>query len=150
MKKDSKVISVALLSAKTEEFSIFEENFLNANEFDISTSIGVAVYNEEKQIGIFLGVEYLQEEKTLVKILVSCHFGIVDKSWESLLDSEQTNIILPKDFFGHLVGITFATTRGILVSKTEGTLFSTFILPIFDVDGMIKEDGKFSIKGNNE
>lgn len=150
MKNKSKTIDFRLIAIKTEQYAIFEENYLGNDEFDIRTSIGIAVYNKEKQIGIFLEIEYLQSDKVFVKIVVSCHFSFSDESWGGLLDNEASNIILPKDFYGHIIGITFGTVRGVLASRTEGTTFSTFILPIYHIDDLIKEDGKFSLIDNNE
>ncbi len=150
MKKQSKTINFILIAIKTEQYAIFEENYVGKDDFDILTSVGVAVYSEDKQIGVFLEIEYLQAEKVVLKIVVSCHFTINEESWLGLLDNEATNIILPRGFFGHLVEITFGAARGVLATKSEGTTFSTFILPIYDIDELIKEDGIFPIIDNNE
>jgi len=149
MENQSNIISFKLQSAKIEKSLINEENYLEAQIFDISTSIGVAVYNTEKLIGVFLEIEYLQSEKMLVNAKISCHFEFTEETWKNMLDIDQSNIIIPKDFFGHLVGLTLGTMRGVLISKTEGTVFSTFVLPIIETSELIKEDGKFSILENN-
>ncbi|WP_262906606.1 hypothetical protein [Tenacibaculum finnmarkense] len=39
--------------------------------------------------------------------------------------------------------ITVGTTRGVLHSKTDNTIFNEFILPTLNVSQMITEDGEF-------
>ena len=76
-------------------------------------------------------------------IQISCFLKIEDSAWESFKLNNQ--ITFPKDFIAHMAMITVGTSRGVLHSKTEGTIFNKYILPTINVAKMIPEDITFDI-----
>ena len=60
-------------------------------------------------------------------------------------NKEKKELIVPKGFISHLVMISIGTTRGVLHSKTENTIYNKFLLPTINVNELIKEDVKFNI-----
>jgi len=143
MKKENTQIGFVLLGIKTEQFAIFEENFSPKKEAGLGTQLQFKLDQENKQIGVFLGFEFIQGKKVFLKIQVSCHFKIEENSWASFVN--QNKLIVPKGFLAHLAMITTGTTRGVLFAKTEATPFSTFIIPTLNVAEMIKEDASFDM-----
>lgn len=143
MKKDNLNIGFALLGIKTEQFAIFEDNYVAKKETGLSTKLQFKLDQKNKQVGVFIEFEFLQGKKTFLKIQVSCHFKIEDNSWKTLIDNE--NVKIPKGFLAHLSMITTGTTRGVLFAKTEATPFSKFIIPTINVAEMVKEDALFEI-----
>ena len=143
MKKENTQVGFALKGIKTEQFAIFEENYSPKKETSLGTELQFKLDQNNKQIAVFLGFEFLQGKKVFLKIQVSCHFKIEESSWNSLI--QENKLIVPKGFLAHLAMITTGTSRGVLFAKTEATPFSTFIIPTLNVAEMIKEDVSFVI-----
>lgn len=143
MKKENTQVGFALKGIKTEQFAIFEENYSPKKETSLGTELQFKLDQNNKQIAVFLGFEFLQAKKVFLKIQVSCHFKIEESSWNSLI--QENKLIVPKGFLAHLAMITTGTSRGVLFAKTEATPFSTFIVPTLNVAEMIKEDVLFDI-----
>ncbi|MBP8627861.1 MAG: hypothetical protein KBI04_04620 [Paludibacteraceae bacterium] len=143
MKKENTQVGFALKGIKTEQFAIFEENYSPKKETSLGTELQFKLDQNNKQIAVFLGFEFLQGKKVFLKIQVSCHFKIEESSWNSLI--QENKLIVPKGFLAHLAMITAGTSRGVLFAKTEATPFSTFIIPTLNVAEMIKEDVLFDI-----
>lgn len=143
MKKENTQVVFALKGIKTEQFAIFEENYSPKKETSLGTELQFKLDQNNKQIAVFLGFEFLQGKKVFLKIQVSCHFKIEESSWNSLI--QENKLIVPKGFLAHLAMITTGTSRGVLFAKTEATPFSTFIVPTLNVAEMIKEDVLFDI-----
>lgn len=146
MKKgDENQISFAIQGIKTEQYALFVENYKTKGNIELGTEIQIKIDHVNKQIGVFLGFDFIQSKKVFLKIQVSCHFKIEPLSWDGFKNEEQNKIIIPQYFLAHLVMITTGTSRGILHEKTEGTSFSKFIIPTLNVAEMIKNDGVFDM-----
>jgi hypothetical protein len=73
-------------------------------------------------------------------------FLIEENSFNLLKDTQKKQVKIPKDFLTHLAILSVGTARGVLFSKTEGTIFSTFILPTINLQEMINEDAIFDLE----
>lgn len=143
MKKENTQVGFALKGIKTEQFAIFEENYIPKKETGLGTELQFKLDQTNKQVAVFLGFEFVQGKKVFLKIQVSCHFKIEESSWQSFIQNNK--LIVPKGFLAHLAMITTGTSRGVLFAKTEGTQFSKFIVPTLNVAEMIQEDASFNI-----
>ncbi len=143
MKIENTKVDFALQGIRTEQFAILEENYAAKKETGLVTEIQFKLDQGNKQIGVFLGFEFVQGKKVFLKIQVSCHFKIEPKSWNTFV--HENKLVVPKGFLSHLAMITTGTTRGVLYAKTEATPFSKFIVPTLNVSEMIKEDATFEI-----
>ena len=145
MKKDNTQVGFALQGIKTEQFAVFEENYAPKKETGLDTEFQFKFDQKNKQIGVFLGFEFIQGKKVFLKILVSCHFKTEENSWANFIQKENSKLVVPKGFLAHLAMITTGTTRGVLFAKTEATPFSKFIVPTLNEAEMIKEDASFDM-----
>ena len=145
MKKDNTQIGFTLRGIKTEQFAIFEENYTPKKETALGTELQFKLDQKNKQIGVFPGFEFIQGKKIFLKIQISCHFSIEEKSWENFIQKENTKLVVPKGFLAHLAMIAKVTTRGVLFAKTESTPFSKFIVPTLNVAEMIQKDASFDM-----
>jgi hypothetical protein len=143
MKKENTQVGFAIKGIKTEQFAIFEENYAPKKETGLGTELQFKLDQINKQIGVFLGFEFMQGKKVFIKIQVSCHFKIEESSWKSFI--QENKLVVPQGFLAHLAMITTGTSRGVLFAKTEGTQFSKFIVPTLNVAEMIQEDATFDI-----
>jgi len=145
MKKDNTQVGFILQGIKTEQFAIFEENFVPKKETGLGTELQFKLDEKGKQIGVFLDFEFLQGKKVFLKIQVSCHFKIEESSWNNFIKKKESKLVVPKGFLAHLAMISTGTTRGVLFAKTEATSFSKFIVPTLNVAEMISEDASFEM-----
>lgn len=145
MEKENFQIGFALQGIKTEQFAVFEENYSPKKETNLHTELQFKLDQTNHQIAAFLGFEFKQSKKVFIKILVSCHFRIQEESWNNFKQQKENQLIIPKSLLTHLAIITTGTTRGILFAKTEGTVFSNFIVPTININEIIKKDASFEI-----
>jgi len=132
-----------LKGIKVEQFAIFDENYVHKQPVSLNTQVKLKINVSEKQLGVFLRFDFLQNEKTFITIEVSCHFKIDPESWESRIN--DAHIIFSRDNIGHLLMITLGTARGVLFAKTDGTVYSNYILPLLDVNDLAGEDTVFDL-----
>lgn len=143
MEKENTQVGFVLQGIKTEQFAIFEENFAPKKETGLGTELQFKLDQNNKQIGVFIGFEFMQGKKVFLKIQVSCHFKVEEQSWDNFIKEKESKLVVPKVFLAHLAMITTGTTRGVLFAKTESTPFSKFIVPTLNVAEMIPEDASF-------
>ncbi len=146
---DTLEIGFLLQGIKIEQFAFFDENYTNDEIIELGTKFDIMLHRADRKIGIFFEVKYLQLNRILIKLVVSCHFIFTEESWKKLINSEKSIILFPKESIGHLAMITVGTARGILFTKTEGTRYSTFILPTLNIADMFKEDVEFSLESKH-
>lgn len=144
MKKQTTDIGFALQGIHTEQFAFFEENIIQKADVAFDISIEFKCDTTEQRLGCFVDITFIQKQKVILKIEVSCHFKIQPASWDAFV-KELNKIIIPKNFLSHLAMLTVGTTRGILFAKTENTVFNKFIVPTINVEEMIENDAVFEI-----
>lgn len=138
-----KPIGFALRQVKTEQFAIIEDNYKETEKVELNTSLEFKVSHETKAVGAFVKFVFEQAKCPFLIVEVSCHFNILDSSWEGFQFGENGAVIIPKNLLQHLGMITVGTARGVLHAKTEGTSLNKFIVPTVNVVEMVKDDGAF-------
>ncbi len=134
-------IGFTLKGIITEQFATFPE-YLNGNqEAQVGHSFRFSLNPLNQQVGVSASFDFKQQQTVIMKIIVSCHFGIEDAVWNEFI--EGNSVRLPVDFATNLFAVTTGTARGILASKTEHTPFSQFILPLLNVNNIITSDVVF-------
>ena len=132
-----------LLKIKTEQFAILEDNFDKNEIVNLNTNLSFGLNSMDKVFLLTPKYTFEINGKPFMTIQISCFFKIEDTTWDSFINKKQ--IVLPKDFVAHMAMITVGTSRGILLTKTEGTVFNEYILPPLNVAEMIGEDIIFDI-----
>lgn len=138
MDNDELALQFRLANINTLEFAILEENYDDADEVRLSTSLNFGFDKENHGLGVDLKFQFMQDEKAFLLITVQCGFEIEEKAWDALI-SENT-ITIPRGFASHLAVITVGTARGVLHEKTNDTPFNDFIIPTVNLTNLIEED----------
>jgi hypothetical protein len=133
-------VGFELQGIKTEQFAMLTEHLNPKKPVDLESQLQFKFDQKQHLIGVAIGFEYVQTKKTLLKILVSCHFKIEADSWQAFSGTQAGKLVVPKGFLAHLSTITVGTARGVLHVKTEHTPFAMFILPAINVAEMIPND----------
>jgi hypothetical protein len=140
---DNTIINFGLLKITTEQFAVFEENFNKNEVINLNTNLSFGLNSNDKVFLVTPKYTFENEGKPFITIQISCFFKIDDATWDSFKTKKQ--IVFPKDFVAHMAMITVGTSRGILHTKTEGTIFNEFILPPLNVSEMVGEDVSFDL-----
>lgn len=141
MEKNRKEIEFNIKGIKTEQFALFEENHLDKGKINLETSLSYGLNTDERDFIVSIKFTFEMKKKPFITIQVNCNFEIELKSFNDLIVDDK--IIVPNWFIAHMAMITVGTSRGILHSKTEGTIFNKYILPTLNVAQMIPEDAIF-------
>jgi hypothetical protein len=139
-----KNISFRLLNIVTEQFATFEvENLPDTNE--LNSELQFSINPESRVVGCRMKFQFLHNNQPFVVLIVVCNFDIKKSSWDNQIVLDK-KITLPKHLLEHLCVITVGTSRGILHTKTENTIFNKFIIPTLDVSTLVEKDVVFEIK----
>jgi hypothetical protein len=130
---------------QTIEFATLTKSIDPDKIIRLDSNLQFGIYPEVKGIVCEITIELYEEEKMILKLVTNCNFIVKNNSWEKL-KTEENKISLPKGFLSHLATISMGTTRGILHTKTENTIFNHFTLPLINVKEMIQEDQPFEIE----
>jgi hypothetical protein len=141
-------IGFLLNKITTDQFAIIESSYKDNEEVQFNYGLNFGFDKETRIIAIFFKFNLQQEGNPFLIIEVGGHFLIEPKTWNTFFNSDSEIITIPKNFMQHLAVITIGTSRGILHTKTENTIFNKFILPTVNVTEMIKEDVVFSLKSD--
>lgn len=144
MENNRKEIEFNIKSIKTEQFALFEENHLDKGKINLETHLSYGLNTVERDVIISIKFTFEMKKKPFITIQVNCNFEIGQNSFNDLIVDNK--IIAPNWFIAHLAMITVGTSRGILHSKTEGTIFNKYIIPTLNVAQMIPEDAIFDYK----
>ena len=137
------IINFSLLKINTDQFAIFEENYIEGGIINLQTNLTFGLNSEDK---VFLVTpKYIFEinKVPFMTIQMSCFFKIEDSAWNNYITDNK--ITFPKEFIAHMSMISVGTSRGVLHTKTENTNFNQFILPTINVNKMIPKDITFDL-----
>ena len=69
---------------------------------------------------------------------LACFFEIASEGWEEM--KKDGRWVVPVDFLRYMGTIVVGTARGVLHTKTEGTVLNACLLPPINVAELVKED----------
>lgn len=138
---EMKQISFTLGNIHTEQFAMFEDALAEHNgtgEIQNTGNVSVGGNPTNRVIAISVMSDFKMEDTIVMTIKVVTTFQIEATSWNALMDNQI--VTLPRDFIIHLESIALSATRGVLAAKTEGTLFSGYMIPLVNMADLVKED----------
>ncbi len=142
-KKNNVKINFTLLNIKTEQFAIFEDKYIETEKINLNTNLTFGLNSDDKIFLVTPKYTFEIEKTPFMTVQISCFFKIEDNAWNNFI--EDGKIVFPKDFVAHMAMISVGTSRGVLHTKTEGTVFNKYILPTINVAKMIPEDVTFDL-----
>lgn len=103
-----------------------------------SVGIGFRSATNAKRIGCDFSVEFIHDDKPLIKLGVFCEFDILPEDWDNRV--KDCLLTITKDELGFFANQTVGVARGIMYCKTEGTPFNQFIIPPINLDKAITDE----------
>lgn len=135
-----------LKKINTKQFAIIDTSYDSSDDkVALKMDLSFGLNTEDLAIISIVKFQFKQKKNPFLLVEVSCEFDIEEGKWNSFLQKNKNNILLPKSVMRHLATITVGAIRGILHSKTENTEFNQFILPIINLEEVITEDSEFDI-----
>ncbi|BDD00753.1 hypothetical protein [Persicobacter psychrovividus] len=136
-----------LIGIKTEQFATFEEYLPKQDQsIELNAEIKQGVNSDDKIIAIVPKFTFSVNGHVFLSLSIVVQYLIAPDDWRSFVDADQNIVIIPKDLLTHLGFLAVSTCRGTLHAKTEGTPFNHFLLPLIDVNQLIKEDFVSALK----
>jgi hypothetical protein len=108
----------------------------------VYTKLSFGAEEKDKIVAVSALFRFESDDKQAPFIILEtkAYFNIEPESWESMYDADANTLSLEKGFARHLSVIVVGTSRGILHTKTEGTDLNQVILPLINVEEILKED----------
>jgi hypothetical protein len=122
-------IGYTVREIRTEQFATFEEHYSPDGKTQLEMAMSFAFEPEKRTLVCIIGFTFTQGDSPFMKIETSCHYELENETIERLTKRENLTIEFPKEFLQLIAVTTLITTRGILAVRTEGTPYSSFILP---------------------
>lgn len=131
-------LSYRLSKIETRQFAIFPEAFGSGEAIEVDAELAFAPNADRTDIRSVITLKYMQKERLLMVLELACVFNIAPKSWDEM--KKDGHWVVPVDFLRYMGTITVGTARGVLHTKTEGTVLNTYLLPPINLMELVKED----------
>ena len=131
------MILFKMTNIEVEQFAILQEK-MPEGEVQLRVSIQSGASKDKHLVTSRINATYIQEERPVLTVQGVCSFDIEEKSWESFAKDGKT--VIHREFLAHCAMLAFGTLRGVLYAKTEKESIGKVILPLTNVDQIIKED----------
>ncbi len=138
-------IGFTLKRLSTEQFAIIDNLYVEGKNIEMKSSVRFGIDSSNKMIAVFFNVSFFQDIAPFLILETCSHFHILDDSWASFENQEKKELQIPKGFISHLVMLSIGSTRGVLHSKTENSIYNKFLLPTINVNDLIKGDINFQL-----
>ena len=132
----TKSISYRIGRINTLQFAIFPETFVTHEQVTVNTKFNFMADKSCKNVRCVVNIDYVHEKALQLRAQVACDFVIGEDSTALFLKNKR----IPVDFLWNIGTITTGTARGIIYTRTLGTVFTTIILPPINMEDVIKDD----------
>ncbi len=134
------MLSVDILKARIQ--SDFDSLGEESSEFQFNMSFLNGFNTAEKLIRCELEINVdkkNQEGRIIAESSFTISFVYQVENFEDFVEEKEGGIVFNVAMAATLAGIAFSTTRGILLSRFQGTVFKDFILPVIDPKKMLED-----------
>ncbi len=144
MATTTKTVGFYLANINTEQFAIITKEIADGSELSLNIDINFGLDTNMEMIGCFVNIDYLHKKKLALTVKVKCEFKIESDAWASFMKPPK-RLKIPKGFLQHLAIISVGTTRGVLHTKTENTIYNLYPLPTINVSEKLNTDQVFDM-----
>ena len=130
------MIPYKIARLETRQFAIFPEKFNNQEDAGVSSAFEYSINTEKTVIRCRSTFHYVQGENVLMVLEMTAIFSIAPEGMEEI----QKNGSIPVDFLRYMGTIVVGAARGVIHTKTEGTVLNAVVLPPINLMEIIKED----------
>jgi hypothetical protein len=128
----------------TKQFAIFPEKFVNGEIVNINTNYNFNLKVDFSEIRCSSVIQFIQKEQLILVLEVVCNFDIAAEGVDFIKNENK----IPVDFLRYMATIVVGTARGIIHSKTEGSVLNSIVLPPINLVDTIQTDFQINEKSN--
>ena len=128
----------------TKQFAIFPEKFVNGEIVNINTNYNFNLKVDFSQVRCSSVIQFIQKEQLILVLEVVCNFDIAAEGVNFIKNENK----IPVDFLRYMATIVVGTARGIIHSKTEGSVLNSIVLPPINLVDTIQTDFQINEKSN--
>ena len=121
---------------ETRQFAIFPDRFDNQEDVGVNSAYEFSVSVDETAIRCRSTFHYFQGEEVLMILEMNTHFAIAPEGIADILKKGS----VPVEFLRYMGTIVVGTARGVIHTKTEGTVLNAVVLPPINLVEIITED----------
>lgn len=140
-------IHYTLVRIITENLELVPVEMTDDQPVRVDVGFNFGIDNEQQLLKVLFKNVFLQDESPFITIEIGCIFSINPEAWELLGDEENNRFIIPQNFAGHLAGLAVSTARGILHQATDGTPLNMFLIPVTNIEEIVREDIVLPLRG---
>ena len=126
-----------------DNFRSEEGKFQNGIEVKVNSGFSFSVDFKEHLVRCISEYSYLQEETAFLKLELSAIFEIEKGAFNSMIVGDE--LTLPVFFLRYMATFSVGVARGIILTKTEGTVIGNLFLPQMNLVETINKDSVFEL-----
>lgn len=138
------ILHFRIAGIKTQQFAIFPDKFVTGKEVRVESEFEFGLNDDYSRIRCLSRFSYLQNDA----LLLTCEIHNVFDIREDGVALLKEQLRIPADTLRYLATIATGTARGIIHTKTEGTVLNPIVLPPINLVEVINKD--FVVKGNKK
>jgi len=137
-----KPVEFMIIKLSTDQFALLRDMYIPDAPVAVYTQLSFGFEEKEKIVAVSASFRFESDEKNVPFIVLEtkAYFQISPESWECMYESGTNTLTLDKGFARHLSVIVVGTSRGILHNRTDGTELNHIVLPLINVEQILKED----------
>jgi hypothetical protein len=143
--EDVQLIRFMFSKIVTNEFAVTGEKFDETREYRVTVNLGFGLDKDQRVVNCSLKAFIHQEERLLTVVGVTCAYKVLPEDWDRTYKNDTQSFVLSKISGLYLAGLTVSTVRGILHGKTESLPINAALLPMINVQELVKADIKLEI-----
>lgn len=129
-------IPYQIIRIETKQFAVFPEKFINTERVLVKSSYGFSPSEDLQTIGCRSVFNYIQNENLLLVTELLTFFALAPEGVEEI----KKKGVIPVDFLRYMATIAVGAARGVIHTKTEGTVLNSIVLPPINLVEIIKQD----------
>ncbi len=133
----SSMIRFRMVKINVDQFATLV-NYFPDEGLSYTVEVGFKSASSAKRIACVFSIELAHDERTILKLAISCEYDIQPDDWINRITNNT--LIINKAELGFFANQTVGVARGVMFCKTEETPFSQFIMPPINLTKLIKED----------
>lgn len=120
------------------QFATFDDDYIeDSGEIEITCKFTFSYNFDQNIVRCSNTVSFIKNESPLLKANLDAYFAINPSSISEL--AEGDDIVLPQGLQAQFASLAYGTLRGVIFTKTIGTVLNNIILPPNDVLAIIKQ-----------
>lgn len=136
--EERKPIRFVISKIEEEKFFITDNFPENRDSLKLSTGIVFNFNVADHVIAPTITFVYKNDENVLFELTARCEFTLDTESWEAFKDTKGT--LIPVSFLQYLAFNAISTIRGIVFCRTRNTPLADFVIPMINVENIVKEN----------